>query len=277
MKKILTLLLSLVFAGSTLVYNLTSFSENVTRDLASDVVNRQVTQQINEVVMTIETIVPLNNTEAIEKLTEDLKNDKELESTITIYTKEIINDLVAGEVNESKNINSNVEKILLKHNKEFGNLMGDVINEEYKDTIVENVIKKIDFDHYYQEIINKVQTKIKPNHMKALKFINLYNNNIDLIESISLFSALSAFIFSLLINLSLKGFFNAIALNFGLSFLAHISTHYLMKTVLKDYLIRFNLTINYNLFVKIELITLIIFVVSFLISSLIRLNKKKPV
>ena len=268
MKKLLTLILIIVFSLSTLIYSSSFFIEQASAQLSTSLVQNQVEKQIHKVVDEINSIIPVVGNDQVEHLISTIENDPMVSETVDRYAQILIKDLAKNETNLADNINEDIHGLLYTYTDDFSDLMGDVINPVYKEQIVKNVIDKIDFNDYYDSILDKVDAQLTEKETKVLTGVNFFYENLSKIRSVSLMSAIISLVFSLLLNLSFIGVLWVLILQSSFTLLLHLAVHFGSKFVLNSYLSSYNLKLDYSLFANIEKGLLVIILVSIVLKAI---------
>lgn len=274
MKKILSLLLIIIFSISAVVYSSTFFIENSASELSTSLVEKQVEKQIYRIVDEINSIIPIVQDQQVDEVIRKIENDPRVSDTIDTYSQIFIKDLVNDESNLAQNINQDVQTLLYTYTDDFSGLMGDVITPEYKNIIIEGVIEKIDFNDYYNSLRAEVDSRLSAKETKILKLVNFFYENLDSIRSTSLLLAISSFIFSLLLNISITGILWVLILQSFASLLTHLAAHFISIQIFIRYLSAYDLSVNYSLYVNIEIFFLVILIVSLVLKAINRKSEE---
>ena len=274
MKKIMTFLLILVFSVSSVLFTSSFFIEESTSELSSSLIHHQVEKQIYKMVDEINSIIPIIENKQVLELVQKIEEDPRVTETIDRYAQLFISDLVSDEAALVDNINQDVQGVLYSYSDDFSDMMGDVINPEYKDRIVQSVIEKVDFSDYYSALVNKVESRLSDKEVKILKGIDFYYKNLETIRNTTLFLATASFIVALLLNMSFIGLLWVIIVQSLTSLVGHLLAHGIFKLVFERYLSAYDLNVSYSLFVKVEIFLTGAFVLAFLLKQFTRKSLK---
>lgn len=267
MKKFMTLILILVFSLSSVFYTSTFFIEESTSKLSNSLIHQQIEKQIFKITDDINSIIPIIENQQVLELVEKIEEDPRVSETVDRYAQLFISDLVSDEASLAKSINEDVQGVLYSYSNEFSDMMGDVINPDYKDRILQSVIERVDFSDYYSDLVNKVESRLSEKEVRILKSIDFYYKNLDTIRTTTLFLTLASFIVALLVNLSLVGMLGVLASQLLTSLVGHLLVHGIFKVVFERYLSAYNLNISYDLFIKVEIFLALGFVVALVLKK----------
>lgn len=274
MKKILTLLLIIVSALSAVSYSTSYFIEESSAELSSFIVQSELEYQIHRVVDEMNSIIPIVDNQRVEEVINVIKNDPKVKETIDRYAQIFIKDIAEDENNLSQIINSDVHSLLYSFVDDFSQLMGDFLNPQFKEDIIKSVIDKIDLSDYLNVLVAEVDSSLTYKDMKILNATNFFYQHLDVIRLTSLLIAISSFLFALLLNLSILGALFVLIYESLFILLMQLSLHLVSREVFNRYLSMFDLNLDYTLFNRIEIALSLIFILSFVLRTIVKRNKQ---
>lgn len=276
MKKLITLILIIVFAVSSLIYTTAVFGDKASAELSSSIVQNQIETQVHRLVDEINTIFPIVQDVNVDILLDKIEDDPKTTELIDNYTRLLVRDLAHHENNVVVNMNRDIQDILHSHTNEFSGLFENVVYPDYIDGIVTGLIDKVDVTNSYYSILNKVNDKLGAKESKVLKVLDLYYSNIETVRNTSLLLSISSIVFALLLNLSMLSMLWVVVLGSLASLLAHGGTHFILIQVFDRFFSEYNLNIDYGIFKRNEIILSLVFILSFILVSFVKkINNKK--
>lgn len=276
MKKLLTLILILIFAASSLVYTSAIFGDKASEEISSSIVQSQIETQVNRLVKEVNSVFPMVEDANVDILLKKIENDPQTSELIDNYTRLLVKDLAQNENNVVINMNQDIKDILHTHTDEFSGLFANVVYPDYIDGIVTGLIDKVDVTGSYYSILEKIDDKLSDKESKVLKMLDFYYENIESVRNTALLLSISSFVFALVLNLSLGSILWVFVLGSLTSLLAHASTHFIITMVFTRFLGDYKLNIDYGIFKRMEMILLLVFVFSIILKALTQnLTRKK--
>ena len=270
MKKIITLLLIIVSSLSVLSFTTSYFVEESSAELSSHIVKRELEKQVHRVVDEMNSIVPLLDNKRVEEVIIQINKDPKLNETIDRYTQIFIKDIAEEEKSLSQIINKDIHALLYAYTDDFSQLMGNFLSQQIKEDIIKGIIDRIDLSNHYDVLVTEVDSNLSNDEMKIMRAANFFYQHLEIIRLTTLLFAVFSLVFALLLNLSGSGFLKVLILESFFILVMHLLIHLISKKVFFRYLPIFATNLNYSLLIKVEFISLIVFLVSFLLKRIIK-------
>ncbi|CAM3586114.1 hypothetical protein ERUR111494_01490 [Erysipelothrix urinaevulpis] len=268
MKKIMTSIIILLASLSMVVFINTYTVNDLRTEASHALVEKAIDQGIDRLVAEINAIIPLQQEESVLTLKTKIKEDPAVNSLIDKYSLIIIHDLAREEIDTS--INEDVQGVLKEYNKEIVGLTGDLINPAYSEIIIDQVVKRIDFDDAYRQGLETVKEKTGPDKLKMIKAIDFFFANIKDIRLMSGIITMVSMVLIIFINRELKKILQSFGLIAGLAFLLNLGTSLIAKGLLNKIDPGLAAQVNISIINPFTLTLLIVMVISIILKNILK-------
>ncbi len=269
MKKLINAIVMLLLIASTLLYTTTLFVEGSMSQVSSSLIETEIETRVYAIVDEIQQIIPVQNDEAVEKLMTGIKEDPVVNETLEKYAKTFIHDLATEEGDVNMDMNQEVQDLLLTYSDELGDVMGDIINEDYKNAIIKEVVSRVDFNDYYIKAVEKVKETVSPNQMKAVQLANTVVEQTPQFKTGSLIASIVFMIILVVLNITSGFGLKQIGVALILSGLIHVVLKFAAPILLSLFVPQMNDLLGFEIFTKIGFMILGVGVVVRVIGSFI--------
>lgn len=248
MKRLINGILIIVLMVTTFTLTSTFFIDTTSKEVSTAVVHQQLEKQVYKLVDTIQEIIPIQNDAAVETLIKRMEEDPEVSETIDKYAKQFVHDLAVAPDAITIDMNEEVQTLLLNYSNDLGDVMGDVINDKYKEVIIQEIVRRIDFNDYYKQGLGYVKDSMSPSQLSGVKLVNTVFENNETIRTVSLIVAVVTVVLMIIINIRKIWGFGTLGLGLILSGILHLIFKPIANPLIVRQISQLAGTLNYGVY-----------------------------
>ncbi|QIK69705.1 hypothetical protein G7062_05075 [Erysipelothrix sp. HDW6C] len=248
MKRLINGILIIVLMVTTFTLTSTFFIDTTSKEVSTAVVHQQLEKQVYKLVDTIQEIIPIQNDAAVETLIKRMEEDPEVSETIDKYAKQFVHDLAVAPDAITIDMNEEVQTLLLNYSNDLGDVMGDVINDKYKEVIIQEIVRRIDFNDYYKQGLGYVKDSMSPSQLSGVKLVNTVFENNETIRMMSLIVAVVTVVLMIIINIRKVWGFGTLGLGLILSGILHLIFKPIANPLIVRQISQLAGTLNYGVY-----------------------------